>query len=465
MPVPIHRPALRPHAGRTLAALLGLAGAACSTPLADPGGADLAVDLEDTHQTVEGFGASLAWYQGALLAHPLADELTEHAFAGLGLDILRFRNRYARSEEPADVAEEAAITERATESLGHPPRILLSSWSPPAALKAGGREGCNGNVAACTLIDDGDGFAYGRFAAYWVESLAFYREAGIDPEWISIQNEPDFTPNGWEGCRFEPAETAQLPGYAEALAAVAGALAEAGDAVGLLGPEPQGVHYDKIPNYLAPLDADLLDGVAYHLYEQGGDGVWDWRSPGPDSYVSAMRGAAAAARGLPIFQTEFQTDEDEFVDGGFETAWLIQNALVDGGVSAFLYWDLVWPNSGLIALEGEGDYVLRDQYYALRHFALHTDPGDVRVGTRTSVPGLRASAFLAPDGERLTLVLLNVGDEALSITLDLGALTGRGGDVFQTEFDPGQSRLWSELGELGEALDLPTRSVTTVVVR
>lgn len=465
MLVPFLRPSRCPRARLAVPALLGLAGAACSTPLAEPGGADLVVDPEDTHQTVEGFGASLAWYQGSLLTHPLADDLAEHAFAGLGLDILRFRNRYARSEEPVDVAEEAAITERATASLGHPPRILLSSWSPPAALKAGGREGCNGNAAACTLVDDGDGFAYQGFAEYWVDSLAFYREAGIDPEWISIQNEPDFTPNGWEGCRFEPAETAELPGYGEALAAVAAALADEGDEVALLGPEPQGVHYDKVPNYMAELDAELLDGVAYHLYEQGGDGVWDWRTPGPDSYVSAMRGAAAAARGLPIFQTEFQTDEDEFVDGGFETAWLIQDALVDGGVSAFLYWDLVWPNSGLIALDGEGSYVLRDQYYAVRHFALHTDPGDVRVGTRTNVPGLRTSAFLSPDGERLTLVLLNVGDEALSVTLDLGELAGRGSDVYQTEFDPGQSRLWTELGALDDALDLPTRSVTTVVVR
>jgi hypothetical protein len=155
-----------------------------------------------------------------------------------------------------------------------------------------------------------------------------------------------------------------------------------------------------------------------------------------------MRGAAAAARGCHLPE-RIPDDEDEFVDGGFETAWLIQNALVDGGrLGVPSNWDLVWPNSGLIALEGEGDYVLRDQYYAPSAISpLHTDPGDVRVGTRTSVPGLRASAFLAPDGERLTLVLLNVGDEALSITLDLGALTGRGGDVFQTEFDPGQSRL------------------------
>ncbi len=133
--------------------------------------------------------------------------------------------------------------------------------------------------------------------------------------------------------------------------------------------------------------------------------------------------------------------------------------------SAFLHWDRVWPNSGLIALDGESSYVLRDQYFAVRHFSLYTDPGDVRVGTRNSVPGLRASAFLSPDGERLILVLLDIGDEAQSVTLDLGELAGRGSDVYQTEFDPGQSRLWTELGALADVLDLPTRSVTTVVVR
>lgn len=456
-----------------LAALAAAVGACTEVPVAEPE-PDLVVDLGVRHQVLEGFGASVAWYQGMLTAHAQADAIYEHAFAELGLDILRFRNRYQRSQEDSDLSAEVTVLERATASLGHPPRVLLSSWSPSGALKASGVEDCRAadgsaearatNRRTCTLIRDDQGFAYEALARHFADTLEHYRAAGIRPTWFSLQNEPDFTPDGWEGCRFEPAETSEFPGYGRALAAVAAELEARGDTTALLGPEPQGVHYEKVENYLAELDVELLSVVGHHLYEMGGDGVWDWKNPGPDSYTSAMRGAARAAAGLPVFQTEFQTDEDEGIYGGFETAWLIHNSLVEEGVAAFLYWDLVWPRSGLIALQGD-DYELRDQYYAVRHFARHTEPGDQRVRTLSTVPGLRSSAFVSAAADRLTVVLLNTGAGPLRVVPDLAAYAERGTEVFQTSFDPGQSQRWLELGALPEALELPPRSVTTVVAR
>jgi O-glycosyl hydrolase len=84
---------------------------------------------------------------------------------------------------------------------------MLTSWSPPASLKASGKEKCHGNLD-CTLKKKKNGkFVYEEFADWWLESLKHYQEKGLTPYYISMQNEPSFIPPDWEGCKFEPKET------------------------------------------------------------------------------------------------------------------------------------------------------------------------------------------------------------------------------------------------------------------
>ncbi len=444
---------------------------------ASPEPQGILIDPDTTYQTVAGFGASVAWFQGTLVAHPLKDEIYEHIFAELGLDILRFRNRFERTDSnDGNLAEEVEILERATASLGHPPTVMLTSWAPSGPIKANGEERCEGNDD-CTLRRDGGEFVYDEFATYWSDSLEHYATLGIVPDYVSIQNEPDFTPGSWEGCRFAPTETDLLPGYDRALEAVHARLSERDSPPELLGPETQGIHYSRVADYLAPLDTSLLGGVAHHLYEQGADGIWDWRLPGPDSYAREMRITANVAGGLPLFQTEFATDDDGFVEGGFETAWLIHNSMTEEGTAAFLYWDLVWPDGGLVALPGwddeaycPSDYCIRDQYYAVRHFSRFTDPGWVRVEATVFgalLSNVRASAYLSPDGDQLTVVLLNAGGVERTVPVDFGAFNGASAEVYRTIFRPGESETWQQLGALPETGEfvLAPRSVLTVVLR
>lgn len=434
----------------------------------EPEGTTVSIDTGKTYQTLEGFGAALAWYAEALVGHPDKDAIYEHAFAELGLDILRLRNRFDHTDGLRDPPAEAEIIERATESLGRRPKIMITSWSPPAALKANGAEACEGaEDNSCTLAKDGDAFRYADFADYWYDSIEHYASLGIAPDYVSIQNEPGFVP-AWEGCLFAPKETASLPGYDKALEAVHDRLASLDSPPRLLGPEVLGIHWGAPQKYLASLDRGLLYGIAHHLYEQGTDETWDWVKPGPESYSDEMRAVADIAGGLPLFQTEFQTDEDEFVNGGFETAWLIQNSLVVEGVSAWLYWDLVWGHSGLVALMMQDDqytYRLRDQYFALRHFSRYTDPGYVRVEATSSMKPVLASAFMAPNKKKGAVVLLNTDSEERTFTLEPGSFGKLGSQIFRTVFRPGASKTWVDQGSLAEdgTMTLPTRSVATVV--
>ncbi len=439
---------------------------------ADHGASTISASVQvapgERHQTLEGFGASLAWHLEKVTGNPPAG-IYDLIFPELGLDILRFRNRYQRSKpEDGNLSQEVEILRRATQALGHAPKIMLSSWSPPAPLKADHREDCNNNLD-CTLARENGQFVYDKFAAYWIDSLRHYATLGIVPDYITLENELSFIPPSWEGCKFDPVESAQYPGFDRALAAVHARLVGFPKRPRLLAPEVLGIHWGLLQKYLDHMDMNLVDGVAHHLYERGPDNIWDWRNPGPDSFIDEMQAAAAATR-KPLYQTEFQTDEDRGIDGGFETAWLIHNSLVEEGVVAFLYWDLIWTGRGGLVSVNDGNYHARDQYYALKHYARFTDPGFVRIGARADHAAIRASAYESPSGDQLTIVVLNTGAAPASVRLDAGGFAFARSAAYVTTFRPGSSKVWVDVwkdpgGASGErAIPLPPRSAATAVL-
>lgn len=432
------------------------------------------VHLEQQHQTLEGFGAAVAWHQGRLVGN-VSDQVYELLFPELGLDILRFRNRHERSDlTDGNLEEEVYIFQHATRALGKAPRLMLSSWSPPAALKQNGKERCNNNDN-CTLIKRDGKFVYEEFAEWWLRSYEHYEALGLRPDFVSLQNEPDFIPGDWEGCKFTPEESSEYPSYGKALAAVHARFAQLKQRPRLLGPEVLGIHYHRVPEYLAGLDQALLDGVAHHIYERGSDNVWDWRHPGPDSFRDEMAEVRSSTT-LPTYQTEFNTDEDGGLDGGFETAWLIHHTMVTEHAVAFLYWDLIWPgNKGLVSLVGL-EAKPRDHYYALRHFARFTDPGYVRVHTSSDGPSdawsLLSSAYVSSDGKQLTSVLLNTATSVANVQLVYPADFDTVEHSVVTTFRPGKSHRWISTPVEVDTPDanshltlrLPARSVATVVL-
>ncbi|MFW6288088.1 MAG: hypothetical protein ACOC2J_04985, partial [bacterium] len=93
------------------------------------------IDINTRYQEIYGFGAATAWYQNWLIEHPHKDEIYEHIFAELDIDILRLKNWYGKTNDGID-AFDPEIVQAAEESLGKPITILMSSWAPPAELKS-----------------------------------------------------------------------------------------------------------------------------------------------------------------------------------------------------------------------------------------------------------------------------------------------------------------------------------------
>lgn len=174
-------------------------------------------------------------------------------------------------------------------------------------------------------------------------------------------------------------------------------------------------------------------------------------------------GTAAAAVGLPTFMTEYSPNAPTM----FDTAWLINNALTVEGVSAYIYWELVWNNSdpatGLVSIAGPSataPYTVNDLYYALKHFARWTNPGWVRVDATSSAGGVRTSAFISPDGTSLTVVLLNTAAKDHLVAVSPGAFAFGSIAIYRSSGD--SERATPVTADSDGSILLPPRSIATL---
>ncbi len=440
----------------------------------DPVNVSVAIDTSVTHQTLVGFGAATA-YQAYLLANR-TDDIFQVLFVDSGLDILRVGNWYQNQGQadpttPLNDTDTVQIVQKATAARGGtPPKILMSSWTPPAYLKSNGVTrppyGSGSSYAAGTLIQNNGAYAYADYGDWWARALQAYAAAGVVPDWVSIQNEPDFYTSHWETCVFGPTEGATVAGipaagYGQALDAVASAIGGAGLASPpvLIGPETTGFTGNVVQQYLDGVDPSLLGAIAHHLYGVTGD------NPGPDSFNGSLSNLAhsGTAEGLPTFMTEYSPNAPTM----FDTAWLINNALTVENVSVYLYWELLWnnatPETGLVSVASPSPtstYTINDIYYALKHFARWTDPGWVRVDATSSVSAVRTSAFVSPDGSSLTLVLLNTSGQDHLVSVDPGTFAFGTLAAYRSSGD--SERATPVTLESDGSLALPSRAIATV---
>ncbi|MBO8131016.1 MAG: hypothetical protein H0Z29_05800 [Candidatus Marinimicrobia bacterium] len=351
-------------------------------------------------QKMEGFGAAVAWYYHLISDHTKKIEIYDKIFKDLKIDIIRFRNLY--DINTSDISYLADIVENAEERRGSPIKILISSWTPPAYLKN------SGSTVGGTLKKENGKYMYRKFANWWYETVVKFREYGINPTYISIQNEPSYNAT-WDCCLFDPYETDLKAGYNKTLDSIYIKLQEMNDPPKILAPEVLGIGYNLFQNFVSNMNKERFYGYAHHLYH-GGDG-----NDNPDSFNGNMLSIASRYNDKPIFQTEYD------YGSWFNTAWLIHNSLTIKGVSAYLYWALVWPSSGkpLIAIDNNNSYEIKDEYYALWHYSHFINPSWYRIYCHSDNNNLRASAYISPDNDSLVIVLLNVSSSTIKDTLDI----------------------------------------------
>jgi glucuronoarabinoxylan endo-1,4-beta-xylanase len=417
------------------------------------------VKVQETHQTMVGFGASVAYYNNWLANHLNKDEIYYQIFDDLGLDILRLSNHYRNNPSNFD-PDDADIVTNMYYYTTTTPKIMISSWSPPANIKSNGSLSNGG-----TLLKVNGEYVYGDFAQYWVDALAAYSAIGIIPDYISIQNEPSYVAT-WESCIFNPVQNSTYAGYNRALDSVYYALQQLSSPPMILAPEVLGIGYNAFQNYATQFNHDHVDGYAYHLYHGESDNVND--NHNPDLFIPNLTAIANSYGDKPIFQTEYDRGD------WFNTAWLIQNCLVYGNVSAYLYWGLVWDASSgspLIGLEypwsssgwtTPGGFILRPVYWAFRQYSKFIYAGWKRVTATSDDTNLRISAFINPEGNMLTIVILNVNTSlAGQMAFNIQGFAVSSGMVVRTSATEEGEEI-SNSYDGSSALDIPAHSITTV---
>jgi hypothetical protein len=121
------------------------------------------------------------------------------------------------------------------------------------------------------------------------------------------------------------------------------------------------------------------------------------------------------------------------------------------------------PRPGAPAFSTEKGYSINPTYYAVKHFSKWLDPGFQRVGASSSVNGLRASAYIDAEDDRVTVVLLNTDGQAHTVSLAMQGFDVIGSSAFRTAGDIEQTAALGALA-MQNAVTLPSRSVVTIVL-
>jgi glucuronoarabinoxylan endo-1,4-beta-xylanase len=438
--------------------------------------AEVDVDRATTHQTIDGFGffgAHDVWWGSAA---DMADEAwVRLVIDDLGLTV--WRNEYyppsdASAGQDADWDKQRPVVELFRDVAAErrvPLKVLLTVWSPPAAMKC---------AVTDAGIDEGtpnpggtkEGGALcpaerGAFADWLVDGLALYADVGVDVYGLSLQNEPLFS-EPYNSCVYDQDQ------YADTLAAVGPVVHGAFPDVRLFGAEnmleiecgrSDAGEFDpwwytgrllERPDALAELGAWAVHGYS--------DGV---AATSTSKMATLWTELEAAVRDTdrPIWMTETSGYADDWepgdLPGAIDLAQGIFAALRYGNASAWVWWqgsELDGPSEyGLMG----GAERLSKRYFVSKQFYRYIRPGARRIEVTSDDDEVLVVGFDHPEMGALTLVVINVGEQEKSVTLQ--------GPALPADFAAFRSSATEDCEALGtvggDAIVLPARSVTTLV--
>ncbi len=346
--------------------------------------------------------------------------------------------------------------------------ITMSAWSPPASYKS------TGSAMGGTLAKSGSAYRYADYADWWLRSLQYLRDNSTlpveqaIPDFISIQNEPDFTPSGtfyaaWQaGCYLSGTETSTKAGYPQAFAAVKSAFQSNGFGfVKFIGPDTTTGNPSTISGYLNNLPGGSLAAIAHHPYQGSVNDV--------GHNTGSLSGLRAAYPNWTIYMTEFFGDDSY---GAGVPGWMmhglpIHNLLTIEQANTYLMWGLSLSPTN-------------DTFCALGHYSKFVGPGALRANVITTDTNVLVSLYRYTNSpgiaDKLVLVMINTNSACrypnlLTSNYWASDPLQRSWKVYQTANDGTNSyrlTLLEEESGVGlsgnRSLRLPPYSLTTAII-
>lgn len=455
---------------RPLFVVLALAGA--MLPVRADDAIRLRIDPAKRHQTLEGFGASGAWWPNYVAEFPdeKRAEILKLLFTDGGAHLSIYRHNLPAGDGPdvtdrlrRTVSVETApgkydfdrdwksrriLTE--VRALGVEKFILFAKSPPPRLLENGKVSG--GPNGGPNLRPD----ARGDFARYLLDVVEFLRKEHRLPEvTLSPINEPQWN---WgkdrrhqEGCHYTP------EGLTAAMEALVREKRRRRLDIEIQGPE-SGDWKSARPYAEAMfgnrLVKDEVGTFAVHSYWSSPDDrrkFTEWfRKTHPDKHLAMTE------------YCQMEPGHGVGMDGALHMAAVMHEDLVVAGVTSWQWWLCVFTghyNDALIYAHPRSRKIEpTKRLWAMGNFSRFVRPGAVRVGAEAE--GLKVSAYRSKDGGRLAVVIVNEGDgKVVRPELAGGRIAAIEAHVTSEEHDLAKVPVTDPA-----AIAIPARSVTTLVI-
>ncbi len=401
-------------------------------PSTAPSAVRIAIDVASRYQQMDGFGAALTESSAHLLmslspsARTAALRSLFDPQTGAGIHLLRLPlgasdfalSRYSYDDLPAgqtdpqlarfslahDDTEIVPVLQQALQ-INPALRVMGTPWSAPGWMKT------SGSLIGGTLAP-GSTDVYAQYLARTVQAL---RSRGVPLRFLTLQNEPGYSPGDYPGMRLSAAQESALA------VALAPKLAAAG-----LG-DVQLFGYDHnwddtaYPTALLadPAASAVLSGTAFHCYagKPGAQDAVHAAAPDKDVWFTECSGGSWA----PSFAGNLGWNAGTLAVGATR-AWsrsvLFWNLALDpaggphtGGCSGCRGVLTITPRTGKVVRNVEYDVL------ALAGRAVRA--GATRIGSPTGLYGVQTVAYENPDGSRV-LTAYNSWGSNQSLLIDDG---------------------------------------------
>jgi glucosylceramidase len=377
------------------------------------------IDLSRKFQKINGFGSSMTGSSAYVFNKYLSPERRKRVYEdlfdshkGIGISYMRMNigasdfssHNYSYDDLPDGVVNDPdmkyfSIQEDTKdlipaiqEILAINPRIEImgSPWSAPAWMKT------SGSMIKGKLKPE----AQGAFANYFVKYIQEFDKQNIPIKAITIQNEPEFEPDGYPGMRMDAGE-----------------------------------QRDFIKNFLGPAFIRQNINTKIVVFDH------NWNNPqfpntilnDPDAkkYVagSAFHCYAGEVDAQSIVHNAHPDKEIYFTEcsgGGWSgsfaenLSWDFRNLIIGNlrnWTTTVLFWNLALDEKsgpvnggcmncrGIVTVKSTGEVVHNIEYYVLAHVSKFVRPGAHRVfSTDTKTSGLYNVAFENTDGSKVLII-------------------------------------------------------------
>jgi glucuronoarabinoxylan endo-1,4-beta-xylanase len=417
---------------------------------------DISIDLEETHQTIEGFGTCLVTYRDYPPEYH-DPEFLDLVVNDLGISILRvpvmehteyqnddgdpdhfnWQGFYMQNNNRRKGMDEELKLYQEFKKRGVD-RFMATPWSPPQYMKTN-RAPIKGGHLRADMTDE-----FAEFLSAYI--ILAKKNYDIDINWMSIQNELLFA-QFFRSCVYQPYI------LRETVRSVNRKFKKEGINTKILIPEDM-MFLHRMKAYIEPTMADP-------------------ETKNFNGHFSTHRKAEKEELRQWVEETkQYQRQNWMTETSGHNANWQgalkmasdIQDYLVNGNFSAWVYWQLSGGSGNNIEQEGKYNLLVAGKptpkYYAAKHFYRFVRPGALRLEATPVSDSLLVAAFKHEVDGNLTINVINQKNEDIFVNLS-----------FEGEFIPkkftvyssSERNNWEKQSAIkrGDKLMIPARGIIT----